>query len=280
VDLTPEQKKARAEKYAKFVIAGVVCAAVSPVIFLVVKGLIGLILAVGIGFVTLQFTPWFAMKVANLRMKAIMNEAAKNPIETMNNVYTSNMRTIQETDSKIAQFEARLGDFRSKMNFFANKYPNDVPQFQETAAKMQAVLVRQKAKQKAAKIAARDFHDQIVRAEAIYEMALAAHEVQKLSGDLEKQVFDDIKKRVSFDSVTHAFNTAVAELSVEADTDPDTFLTDTPVKGALPETTEGSYPLPKATVIDAELVPVGKGPKLGNTTQAISSGSPGLGWMK
>ena len=261
MELTPEQKKARAEKYAKYVIAGVVCAAVSPFIFLVVKGMVGLIIAAAVGFTTLQFTPWFAMKIANLRMKAIMNEASKNPIETMNNVYRENMQTIQQTDQKIAQFEGRLGDFKSKMNWFQQKYPNDVQQFQDTADKMQAVLTRQKAKQKAAKIAARDFHDQIVRAEAIYEMALSAHAVQELSGDLEKQVFQDIKKRVAFDSVTHSFNVAVAELSVEADTDPDTFLananslTDGPVvKGALPEST-GSIPVPTAKIIDAEVVP-------------------------
>ena len=141
---------------------------------------------------------------------------------------------------------------------FAKTYPNDVQQFADVANKMQLVLTRQKAKQKAAKAAAVAFHNEIVRAENIYEMALAAHAVQELSADIEKQVFQDIKKRVAFDSVTHSFNVAVAELSVEADTDPDSFLTDsTPsVRGALSESTGSSYEIPKATVIDAEVVSV------------------------
>lgn len=257
MELTIEQKRARTEKIAKVVIGGVVCLAVSPIIFLVVKGLIGLIVAGVIGFTALQLTPYFAMKVGNVRMQMIRAEANKNPIETMNNVFRENMITIQEKDQKIAQFEARLGDFKSKMSGFARDFPNDVQQFADVAAKMQLVLARQKTKQKAAKVAAQEFHKQIVRAENIYEMALAAHAVQELSANIEKQVFQDIKKRVAFDSVTHSFNVAVAELSVEADTDPDSFLTEgNTIHGALPESTGGSYDIPKATIIDAEVVSV------------------------
>lgn len=252
--LTNEQKRIRTEKIAKIVIAGAVCLAVSPIIFGVIQGLLGLIVAGAIGFTALQLTPYFAMKVGNLRMKLITMEANKNPIETMNNVYKENMITIQEKDQKIAQFEARLGDFKSKMTWFAKTYPNDVQQFAEVQDKMTLVLGRQKNKQKAAKVAAQDFHNQIVRAENIYEMALAAHAVQELSADIEKQVFQDIKKRVAFDSVTHTFNVAVAELSVEADTDPDSFMLENSSVKALPEST-GSYPLPTAQIIDAEVVP-------------------------
>lgn len=254
MELTQEQKKKRIQSVVKVGAVALIGFVVSPFIFLAVKGLLGLIVAGAISVTAVQFAPVVAMKIANWKMKAIMYEAGKNPIETMNNVYAENMRTIGEKDQKIAQFEARLGDFKSKMNWFQQKYPNDVAQFESTADKMQAVLSRQKQKQKAAKVAARDFHDQIVRAEAIYDMALAAHAVQELSGDLEKQVYQDIKTRVAFDSVTHTFNTAVAELSVEADTDPDILIADTPIKGALPEDT-GLQSLPKATVIDAIPVP-------------------------
>lgn len=257
MELTPDQKKKRIETIAKLAIAGVVGLAVSPVIFLAIKGLVGLLIAGVIGFTAIQLTPWFAMKIANWKMKLIIAEANANPIETMNNVYAENMKVIGEKDKKIANFEGRLGDFRSQMRMFAQKFPNDVAQFQGIEQKMQMVLDRQKTKQRQAKLEARKFHDEIVRAEAIYEMALAAHSVQELSGDLEAQVYQDIKKRVSFDSVMHSFNTAVAELSVEADTDPDLMIADTPIKGALPEST-GSIPVPvlDAQVVEAEAVPV------------------------
>lgn len=255
MELTPEQKKKRIETIAKVVIAGVVGLAVSPVIFLAIKGLVGLLIAGVIGFTAIQLAPYLAMKIANWKMKLIIAEASKNPIETMNNVYAENMRVIGEKDQKIAQFEGRLGDFRSQMKMFAQKFPQDVQQFASVEQKMQFVLDRQKTKQRQAKIEARKFHDEIVRAEAIYDMALAAHAVQQLSGDLEAQVYQDIKKRVSFDSVMHSFNTAVAELSVEADTDPDLILADTPVKGALPESV-GTIPAPVIDAVPVEAVPV------------------------
>jgi len=253
-ELTNEQKRIKTEQIAKIVIAGLVCLAVSPIIFAVVQGLVGLLIAGAIGFTALQLTPVFARLVANYRIKLITDIAKRNPIETMNRIYTDNMLTIRQKDEKIVQFGARLGDYKQKMKDFAIKFPNDVQQFAEVASKMQMVLTRQLQKQKIAKSEAVKFHDEIVRAENIYDMAKAAHGLQELSGDIEKQVFQDIEKRVSFDAVTHSFNTAVMELSIEADTDPDSF---TQVK-ELPESVPDKYPLPQAQVIDAEFVPAKK----------------------
>ena len=234
-----ELKKIKAQNIVKYVVAGAVCLAVSPIIFGVVQGMVGLILAAGVGFTAIQLTPWFSTKITNLGMRLLMNEARKNPIETMNNIYLDNMKTIQEKDEKIVQFAGRLEDFKSKMLSFQKKYPDEAANYAQIADKMAVVLTRQKDKQRIAKTLARQYHDQIEKAEAIYQMALEAHAVTELAGSIEKQVFQDIRKRVAFDTVTHSFNTAVAQLANEADTDPDSFL--------LPDATSKS-------VINAEVV--------------------------
>jgi len=226
-ELTIEQKKLAFQKKVKVgaAIAAGLCFA--PIAAVAIGGLIGLGIAIAIAIAGINLAPVFAEKMANLRMKLILNEAKKNPIETMRNIYVDNCKVIAEKDEKICNFEARLSDYKDKMKDFVKKYPDEASRYQDVAKKMEAVLARQQAKQKLAKRVAQEYNAQISKAEAIYEMACAANSVQQLAGDVEKTVFQDIKKQVAFDSVNHQFNLAVAELSVEADTEADFTLSST-----------------------------------------------------
>jgi hypothetical protein len=221
MQLTPEQKKEQIEKYLKVGGAIVIGVVVAPVIFYGIGGLIGLAIAGAIGFTGIQMMPVFANRVAVWRMKLLISDAQKNPIETMRLIYIDNMKVIETKDEKIKNFQARLGDYVNKMDGFRKKYPEEAPRYQEVADKMGQLLQRQKQKQKVAKQKAVEYHDQIEKASAIYDMALEANAVTQLAGDVEKQVFQEIRKQVSFDSVNHSFNQAVAELSSEVDTEPD-----------------------------------------------------------
>src|SRR3954467_3514537 len=114
-ELTPEQRKARFQKYVKIgaaVAAGLVFA---PIAVAAIGGLVGLGVAAAIAIVGINMAPVFAEKMANLKMKLILEEAEKNPIETMLNIYADNQKTIAAKDEKIRNFDARLGDFKDKM---------------------------------------------------------------------------------------------------------------------------------------------------------------------
>ncbi len=217
IEQSPEQRKATIEKRVKVGAAIVVGLLVAPVIFTAIGGLIGLGIAAAVGFTGMQLAPVFAMKVANWRMKLITSEASKNPIETMKNVYIEKAQAIQEADRRIVEFEGKIGDYHDKMVNFAKKYPEEAPRYQEIEQKMRQGLASMKRKQGAAKQALIELKANIEKAESIYSMALAAADVTQLSQDVEKQVFQDIKQQVAFDSVTHKLNTAVASLSLEVE---------------------------------------------------------------
>lgn len=241
-----ELRKQNIAKYIKWGAGLGVGFAASFVIVHAIAGIIGLAIAGVIGLTIMHMAPVVAMKLANLSMKFMLNEAEKNPIESMLNIYQDNMRIIGEKDQKIAQFQARMEDFKTKMNSYASKYPAEVGQYQAAERKMEVVLARQKMKQKIAKQEAHLYHDQIDKGKAIYDMACSAHACTELAGSLEKKAFQDIIKQVSFDSITHKFNVAVSELSVEADTDPDSLMTMGSEMAQLPEST-GSTEVPVMT---------------------------------
>jgi hypothetical protein len=93
-----EVTRAKIDKWGKIVIAGLVCLAVSPIIFAVVKGALGLLIAFIVGATTLTFTPWFTMKLANWKVKAIVAEAKANPIETLTNLVIDSKKAFDTTE--------------------------------------------------------------------------------------------------------------------------------------------------------------------------------------
>lgn len=214
-----DARQKRIERWVKVGLIGLVALIVSPVILMTIKGLLGLVVAGLIVVTTVQLAPVFAFKLANWRMKLIMAEAGRNPIETMKNVYLEKSQIIQEKDAKIVEFEGRIGDYHDKMVVFTRRYPDEAPKFQEVEDKMRRALANMKHRQADAKAIQHEYALNIDKAEAIYQMALAAAEVTQLSRGAEDQVFMDIKQQVSFDAVNHKFNTAVASLALEVDND-------------------------------------------------------------
>jgi hypothetical protein len=219
-----ELRKVAFSRNVKIAGGALACLVIAPLTYFILQGILGM-LALGaagvVAFTVIQLAPWYADKVANWRIKLLVSEANKNPIETMQNIYMDNMKTIAAKDEKIKNFAARLEDFKDKMVVFSKKYPEEAQRYQDVANKMATVLQRQIQKQKTAKVAAREYHDNMEKAQAIYDMACSANEVTQLGGSVEKQVFQDIKNQVAFDSVNHKFNVAVAEFSLETDMEPD-----------------------------------------------------------
>jgi hypothetical protein len=135
----------------------------------------------------------------------------------MKNVYLEKSQTIAEKDRRIVEFAGRLGDYHDKMAVFAKRYPQEAERYQDIESKMSAALREMKSRQLIAKQIQAEYKNEIDKAEAIYDMALAARDVTELSSDVQGEVFMDIKQKVSFDAVNHKFNTAVAALSLEVD---------------------------------------------------------------
>lgn len=197
---------------------------IAPLTSMILSGILGaaaLLVAGVAGYISIELAPWFAMKIANWRMKLITMEASKNPIETMHNVYLEQSRIIKEKDMKVVNFEGQLGDYHDKMLSFKKRYPEEAERYGEVENKMIRALASMKRRQIEAKKIQAEYKLQIEKAEAIYEMAKATMQVSELAGDVEQQIFMDIKKQVSFDTVNRSFNVAVAALSREVDSDID-----------------------------------------------------------
>ncbi len=254
----PEGRKKQIARRWKIGLALLVGVAAAPVVVAGIEGLAGLIVIWLMSTVALQFAPVVSMKVAVWRLKAIKALAQKNPIETMEAVYLEKSETIKTGDAKIVAFEGRYRTYLDQLDQFKENHPSKADRFVQIGKTMGAGLKRMKVKQSAAKQQQKAYWDKIQEAKAIYSMALAARAVSELSADAEQQVFQEIRQQVAFDTVNNAFNSAVAELSLDVE-DPKEFSPDLlTASGEIPRLDAVPADSEPATPLSSEKVTVGR----------------------
>ena len=193
---------------------------IAPFTSLILWGILGagsLVVAGIVGFVLLQLAPLGAMKLANWKMKEIIAEANKNPIETQKNVFIDRTRELAEKAQNIIKFEAGISNFHIKSVGFEKRHPGtpETVQYKQIEEAMRQGLVNRKKQYAIANEALKELDEQIKTAEDIYDMAKEVAGLQTLSAEAEQKVFQEIKLRVSFDAVNNKLNEAVAQLNME-----------------------------------------------------------------
>ena len=187
---------------------------VAPFVFIAIKGLLGLVVAGTISFVTIQFLPWFGAMVANWRLKAIKHEAAKNPIETLQNDLQGRIQALQQFRDAIRNFAGEVGTFKDKLVDFKHEYPERASMFEEQYSQMQQLLELRIKKYEDAKVGLARYEKEIERADAEWQMAQAAAQMNKAAGVDAEAFLQKIQVDTAFDSVQKGLNSAFADLKI------------------------------------------------------------------
>ncbi len=228
MDMDPEVRRKQLEKIFKWGFALIGAVVISPFVFLAVKGIIGLALAVITGMVIINFAPVFSTWLANKRIEMLVKVVEANPIETMQNLYAEKTTELESADHNIVDFETEIGNFDDQMDGFRKDYPKEVGTYEALSDKMHEGLGEMKTEQTQARQALADFNLKIKKAKAIYKMSLAAQKVTQLSKSAEARVFAQIKEQVAFDTVRTELNKSFASLNLALERRRDT-------RAALPE---------------------------------------------
>jgi hypothetical protein len=209
-----ELKRERIEKIVKYAALPIVGFIVAPYIFLSIKGLIGLVIAGVISVVVVNMIPWFAAVVANWRLKALKHEAAKNPIETLENDYKRRHEALVAFRRSILNSKAEVASFGDKLQDFKGQYPADVAKFDEQYRKMVELLKLKGRKYEQAKANLQSYESEIDRARAIWNMAQAAAQMNKAAGVDTDEFFAKIQVETALGSVQKSLNLAFADLEM------------------------------------------------------------------
>lgn len=205
-------KHKRIELFVKLGAMGIIGFVLAPYIFLSIKGIMGLIIACTIGFVAINMAPWFAVKVANWRLKALKYEASKNPVETLELTYQKKEEGLLAFRDNIKVFHAEVENFRAVVQEHKERYPGDT-KYDEKFNKMVQLLNLRAAKYKQAQRNLAEFAEVIERKRSEWKIVQAAAKMDKAAGagdDFVSKLMAD----TALDSVQTSLNTAFAELEV------------------------------------------------------------------
>ena len=207
-------KRKRIETLVKVGGLGLVGLLVAPFVFVAIKGLIGLVVAAGISFGVISFLPYFAMKIANWRLKAIKSEAMKNPVETLQNQLVEKTNALQRYQEQLATLMAQISDFADEVKQYIKDGLEDAPVYQEQLDKLKQMLKMRQQKFSQTKQDLADFADSIERAERKWKMACAAAAISEAAGDIDGDIFDKICIETSLNSIQTKLNRSFADIEL------------------------------------------------------------------
>lgn len=212
----------RREKIRKWTSIGLIALAgliVSPIIFLTIQGLIGLVIAAVIGLSVVTFAPVVAMKFANWRVKGIMSEAKENPIETMINLLAAKREAFEEFKKSVETAVTARKDFAAKVETFSAQYPARAQEFLKQLDNMTDLVERKKRALKDANKSLEEGEHKLQEMKAYWEMSQAAQTANAAAGLDTGDMFERLKADTAVDAVFESMNRAFAQLEVASSLD-------------------------------------------------------------
>jgi hypothetical protein len=209
-------KKIKLDTKWKLILGGLGILVIAPLTTTILWGVLGLvaiILGLAIGLAAIAFAPVFSMKLANTRIKAIMAEAEKNPIETMIAIDIARTQELAEKDQHLEDWDTELSNFDDEVIVMKKEYPEEAGKYEQISTQMHDALEEALKEQGQARKDLYEFEQAIKKAKMLYKMALAAQRVTAFSKSAEEKVMENIKTQIAFDSVRSNLNRSFARLN-------------------------------------------------------------------
>jgi hypothetical protein len=191
-----------------------------PFLYLIGTALFGiayagaaLIVASVVALAALNLVPAVAFKFANWKLRALKAEAAKNPVETLQNQQIALEKGLMAEARAITAFDTEVENFRSSLQHeLESGYPEAASSGLPTLHNMERLLQYRRLKFSKAQAKLVERGRAVKMAESKFRVALAAQRVTAASGEENRTVLDKILEDIAFASVETAVNTSIAEL--------------------------------------------------------------------
>lgn len=218
----------------------------APFIWTAIGGLIGLIAAGLVMGVTWMVLPAIGNAAANMRLKLIKAEAARNPVETLQNDLRDKTVALNVRKTNIERLNGQIRTFADKVDDIKSHYGAGDSGYIKLSADLvdlRRVAAHRAAKWKEAKAQLDRFAEEIDRAGMIWDAANAAAAARESSGLSEDEFYAKLRTETAFDSIQNGYNEALASL--------DTSMLEDPVERTVIDVTPAALPASSSIAIDA-----------------------------
>ena len=218
-----EQKKQQFITVAKWGVIIAACAVALPVVVFGALGMVGIMIAGGIGLVGINAAPVVALKLANMKYRAmdaealshikkVEQQAAENPIETA----VAQSQAFKERGKKqleaITAYSTEVNNFETMTVEFSKKYPEAAPRYAQQLATMKQALSYKNAKYTELQQNIKKMDEQIEFLKANWKMSQALQKANALAGLDSEDPMAQLKADAAINSVVTSINRAFAEM--------------------------------------------------------------------
>jgi hypothetical protein len=199
-------------KYGALLVAGFI---VAPFIWVAIGGLIGLIVAAGVILAAWMVRPVVFSFAANMRLKLIKAEAAKNPVETLQNDLKDKAKALSDRKDAIEKLNSQIRTFSDKVDEIRASYGAEDAGYLKLSrdlVDLRRVYGHRCEKWKEAREQLRLYEEEIKRANMIWEAAQAAAAARETSGLTEDEFYAKLRAETAFDAIQQSYNDALSSL--------------------------------------------------------------------
>lgn len=242
-------------RYAALLVIGFL---VSPYVWIALGGLVGLLTAGTILLATWMVLPAVEAAAANLRLKLIKSEAARNPVETLQNDLRDKTVALDQRKTAIERLNGQIRTFADKVGDIKERYgaqDSGYIKLNADLADLRRVAAHRAEKWKQARAQLDRYSESIDRAGMIWEAGLAAAAARESSGLSEDEFYSRLRAETAFDSIQNGYNEALASLDtsmLEADAEK-MVVNVTPAPAALPAPDNLTIELPPTTASNKDI---------------------------
>ena len=214
--MNDDQRRARIKTVVQWGLALLAAVLIAPVIFLAVKGLVGLGLAVIVGLALVNFAPVLAMKFANWKVKAITTEARTNPIESRQNVALVRHQRLNEKAAAVSAFGTEVRNVADEVQSLRDHGQNtDADELARELTLLQQDFNDQITGLDEARDALTKYEEETLRLSRRWKASEALLRARGASGKAMDQELEKLVSQEATDAVNSKMNEAFARLDVD-----------------------------------------------------------------
>lgn len=186
----------------------------APFALMTIKGVVSLLVVATIGLATVNIgIPWFGVKMAVWRLKALKSVASQNPIETLENQYAQKCEALQKSRDNIKETYAVVQDLWNQIQDHNQRFPNKPSQFLEKYEKLKDLVALRGVKYKQAQQNLATFSDLIEEKRSDWKIAQSMAKADKLA-NVGEDFTTKLMQDTALTTVQDGLNFAFSELEV------------------------------------------------------------------
>lgn len=211
-----------------------ICAVIGPVVYLAIKGIVGLAAFGALVFLGYNAAPVIAQKVTNAKTLALEAErnafyraldaeknshiskvakaAAADPIATARSQSNDYKKRAERSLEAITAYGTEVRNFENMTADFSRKYPDNAKMYRDQLETMKKALEHKNSKYKELMEKIKTMDDQISFLEANWKMSQALQKANALGGGDLADPMEQVKADAAIDAVRNSINKAFAEM--------------------------------------------------------------------